>query len=51
MKVAGTVIDKVQKSGFVMYKIRYEDQDQVLRVLCRADEWNSPVESFSDAHS
>ena len=51
MKVAGTVIDKVRKSGFVMYKIRYEDQDQVLRVLCRADEWNSPVESFSDAHS
>jgi hypothetical protein len=51
MKVAGTVIDKVRKSGFVMYKIRYEDQDQVLRVLCRADEWNSPVKGFSDAHS
>jgi hypothetical protein len=46
--VAGRIVDKVTKKGFVMYKITDEDEEYILRVLCLA---GGDVDSFDRVHS
>lgn len=49
VSVAGRIVDKITKKGFVMYKITDEDEEYILRVLCLAGGDN--VDSFDRIHS
>lgn len=46
--VAGRIVDKITKRGFVMYKITDDDEECVLRVLCLSGD---DLDFFDQVHS